>query len=425
MTETLQGIGHLRGTVRPPADKSIAHRAALFAALGSGTSEIVGYPNSADPQSTLACLRGLGIQIETQNGSTFVHGRGLDGLAASPVGLDCGNSGTTMRLLAGILAGQGFDSVLVGDASLSKRPMRRIAVPLELMGAEIRLEDGHAPMYVHGRRPLRAVRYELPVASAQVKSCVLLAGFFGEGETEVVEQRPSRDHTERMLGLAVREESGVRVISVSGGAQIPPRTWVVPGDFSAAAFFLVAATLVPDSHVGIENVCLNPTRTGLLGVLREMGARIEITRERESAGETVGDLVAASSGLRATSIGGAILPSLIDEVPILAVAATQAEGRTTIRDAGELRVKESDRITSMATNLRALGADVRELEDGMIIEGPTPLRGGAVESFDDHRVAMAMGIAGALAEGITTISGAECASVSYPGFWEELRSLSA
>lgn len=411
----------LLGLVELPPDKSIAHRAALLAALADGTSRLVNYPSAADPQSTLSCLRQLGVPIyEDAHGILVVEGRGLEGLRAPNQPLDCGNSGTTMRLLAGILAGQPFASTLVGDASLSRRPMERIAAPLRQMGAVVTLTDGHAPLYVQGRRPLRNITYRLPVPSAQVKSCVLLAGLFAEGETTVIESVPSRDHTERMLGLNVVELNGERYLTVQGGMRIPARTWAIPRDFSAAAFFLVAGTLVPDSEIRLPGVGLNPSRSALLDVLRAMGANIQVENERVYGGEPIADLVVRSSTLHGVQVAGTIIPNLIDEIPVLAVAATCAHGRTEIRDAAELRVKETDRIAAMAENLQALGARVEVFDDGLAIEGRCRLQGTTVRSFDDHRIAMAMGVAGLVAEGETLIEGAECARISFPGFWEEL-----
>ncbi len=411
----------LLGLVELPPDKSIAHRAALLAALADGTSRLVNYPSAADPQSTLSCLRQLGVPIyEDEHGILVVEGRGLEGLRAPNQPLDCGNSGTTMRLLAGILAGQPFASTLVGDASLSRRPMERIAAPLRQMGAVVTLTDGHAPLYVQGCRPLRNITYRLPVPSAQVKSCVLLAGLFAEGETTVIESVPSRDHTERMLGLNVVELNGERYLTVQGGMRIPARTWAIPRDFSAAAFFLVAGTLVPDSEIRLPGVGLNPSRSALLDVLRAMGANIQVENERVYGGEPIADLVVRSSTLHGVQVAGTIIPNLIDEIPVLAVAATCAHGRTEIRDAAELRVKETDRIAAMAENLQALGARVEVFDDGLAIEGRCRLRGTTVRSFDDHRIAMAMGVAGLVAEGETLIEGAECARISFPGFWEVL-----
>jgi 3-phosphoshikimate 1-carboxyvinyltransferase len=423
MIQTVPQATALRGTVSLPADKSVAHRSALLSALGRGTSRVRNFPDSADPQSTLDCVRTLGIPAErTDDGPLEIEGRGLRGLDPPSEPLDCGNSGTTMRLLSGILAGQPFGSVLTGDESLRQRPMERIADPLKAMGARISLREGCAPIRIRvARGGLDGIEYRLPVASAQVKSCVLLAGLFAEGETVVIESTPSRDHTERMLGLKVDEVGGVRHLIVEQGHTIPATTWTVPGDFSAAAFFLVAGTLVPDSELTLEGVGLNPSRTALLDVLDDMGADITVEDERVQGAEPVGDLTVRSAALSGTDVGGHLIPNLIDEIPVLAVAAACAEGRTEIRDAHELRVKETDRLHAMADNLKALGAEVQEREDGLLIEGNGPnLLGTTVRSFDDHRVAMAMGVAGLVAHGSTTINDAECARVSFPGFWDQL-----
>lgn len=423
MTQTVEHAPALSGTVELPADKSVAHRTAMLASLAEGTSRIANYPSSADPQSTLACMRQLGVEITEEDGILMVEGRGLNGLEAPKEPLDCGNSGTTMRLLSGILAGQPFDSTLTGDASLSRRPMGRIREPLQQMNARLELTDGHAPIRIHGGAHLRGIEYALPVPSAQVKSCVLLAGLFAEGETTVVETIPSRDHTERMLGLDVLEMNGTHYLTVQGGRPIPARTWAVPRDFSAAAFFLVAGSVVPEGKVRLPGVGLNPSRSALLDVLRAMGADVRVENERERGGEPLGDLVVRPATLHGVSVGGTLIPNLIDEIPVLAVAAACAEGRTEIRDAAELRVKETDRIDATVKNLRALGADVEEFEDGLAINGPCTLRGTTVESYDDHRIAMAMGVAGLIASGTTTIIDAECARVSFPDFWTTLRSL--
>ena len=420
MTQTVRQAAALRGTIDLPPDKSVAHRAAILAALASGLSPIVNYPTAADPQSTLACLRQLGVAFEEKDGILHTRGVGLHGLTAPNAPLDCGNSGTTMRLLSGLLAGQPFDSVLVGDASLTRRPMERIAAPLREMGAQIDLNDGHAPVRITGGQALRGLTYRLPVASAQVKSCVLLAGLFAEGETTVVETLPSRDHTERMLALDTFEAEGERHLTIRQGYHIATQTWTVPGDFSAAAFFLVAATIVPGSELRLPGVGLNPSRSALLDVLRAMGADIEVENERERGGEPLADLTVRSAALHGTQIGGRLIPNLIDEIPVLAVAAVCAEGRTTITDAAELRVKETDRLAATADGLRALGADIEEAEDGLVIDGGRPLQGTAVEARDDHRMAMALAVAGLAAKGETRVAGAEAAQVSFPGFWEAL-----
>ncbi|PSQ69564.1 MAG: 3-phosphoshikimate 1-carboxyvinyltransferase [Bacteroidetes bacterium QH_2_64_26] len=423
MVQTIPQASSLRGTVSLPADKSISHRSAILSALGAGRSHVYNFPNSADPQSTLDCVRGLGIEVgRNEDGVLVVQGQGLRGLRPPDAPLDCGNSGTTMRLLSGVLAGQRFGSVLTGDESLQQRPMERIADPLEVMGARIDLRNGHAPIRIRASRSgLDSIEYRLPVASAQVKSCVLLAGLYANGRTVVIETTPSRDHTERMLGLEVQEVGGERHIIVEDGHTVPAANWSVPGDFSGAAFFLVAGTLVPDSELHLDDVGLNPSRTALLDVLDDMGADITIENERVQGSEPVGDITVRSSPLSGIDVGGRLIPNLIDEIPVIAVAAACAEGRTKIRDAEELRVKETDRLHAMAQNLKALGADVQEREDGLIIDGNGPnLLGASVRSYDDHRIAMAMGVAGLVAHGTTTVADAECARVSFPDFWDEL-----
>jgi len=423
MVQTIPQASSLRGTVTLPADKSISHRSAILSALGDGRSRIYNFPNSADPQSTLDCVRGLGIATErNEEGVLEVHGRGLEGLRPPSEPLDCGNSGTTMRLLSGVMAGQKFGSVLTGDESLQQRPMERVADPLQVMGARVDLRNGHAPIRIRANRSgLTPIEYRLPVASAQVKSCVLLAGLYADGRTVVIEPTPSRDHTERMLGLEVQEVGGERHIIVEEDHTVPAANWSVPGDFSGAAFFLVAGSLVPDSELHLDDVGLNPSRTALLDVLDGMGADITVENERVQGSEPVGDITVRSASLSGIDVGGRLIPNLIDEIPVIAVAASCAEGRTEIRDAEELRVKETDRLHAIAQNLEALGAEVQEREDGLIIDGNGPnLLGGTVESYDDHRIAMATGVAGLVAHGTTTITDAEWARVSFPDFWNEL-----
>ncbi len=425
---TVHPVAALAGSPRLPADKSVSHRAALFAAIGNGESEIIGFSDAADPHSTLACLRGLGVRIEERpdvlgddgTPSLFVTGKGLAGFEAPTAPLDCGNSGTTMRLLAGLLAGCPFDSTLIGDASLSSRPMGRIANPLSEMGARIEMTDGRAPLTIRGG-DLEAVTYRLPVASAQVKSAVLLAGLSANGTTTVIEPIPTRDHTERMLELDVLEVGGERHVSVEGGYRVAARQFVVPRDVSAAAFFLVAGSIVEAATIDLLSVGVNPTRSGVLDVLRAMGANIRVLDERERSGEPIADLrVEAPNGLHGVEISGDIVPNLIDEIPVLAVAAAYATGRTVIRDAEELRVKETDRIEATAAFLRAMGADVEELPDGLIIEGGKPLHGAEVDSCHDHRIAMAAAVAALMADGPTIINGASAAAVSFPTFWDQL-----
>ena len=420
-TRSVRPADGLRGTIHVPADKSIAQRSALFAGIAEGTSRIEGYPSSADPQSALSCLRQLGIQIEMEEDVLIVHGKGIRGFSAPSEPIDCGNSGTTLRLLSGLLAGQNFQSTLIGDDSLSSRPMGRILDPLRQMNARVDSVEGHAPLTVGGASgPLDAIEYTLPVASAQVKSCVLLAGLYADSVTTVVETLPSRDHTERMLGLDTEIQKGKRLIHIRGGMTIAPRNWTIPSDFSAASFFVVAACIVPGSVLKMPNVGLNPTRTGLLEVLRAMGARIEIENRREISSEPVGDITVHASHLAGVTVARDIIPTLIDEIPILCVAAIQATGRTEIRDAGELRHKETDRIDAMVKGLRALGAEVEEFEDGLAIEGPQQLHGGLVSAFDDHRIAMSMAIAALMASDPVHLSGADSVAVSFPDFFQTL-----
>ncbi|MEO0558523.1 MAG: 3-phosphoshikimate 1-carboxyvinyltransferase [Bacteroidota bacterium] len=420
---TIHPAAALAGTVALPPDKSVAHRTAILAALGEGESEIVGYSDAADPQSTLGCLRQLGVEMEERDDALFIQGVGLRGLTAPSEPLDCGNSGTTMRLLSGVLAGQSFDTELIGDASLTPRPMSRIASPLTQMGAAIELTDGHAPIRISGRS-LSPITYRLPMASAQVKSAVLLAGLYADGVTTVEEPVATRDHTERMLELATFTVGTERHISVTGGTAIPSRLWVVPKDISAAAFFLVAGSIAQEAILKIQRVGLNPTRSAVVDVLRAMGASITRSNARERGGEPLADLqVQTSGGLTAVDIGGDIIPNLIDEIPVLAVAAAYATGRTVIRDAEELRVKETDRIAATAAFLRSMGAQIEERPDGLVIDGGQPLHGAEVDAMHDHRIAMAAAVAALGATGSTVIHGAEAAAVSFPGFWDVLESI--
>jgi 3-phosphoshikimate 1-carboxyvinyltransferase len=402
-----------------PGDKSISHRAAILGAMAQGETRITGFSSAADCGSTLACLEALGVGVTRQGETVAVFGRGPESWQEPRDPLDAGNSGSTLRMLAGALAGRPFRSVLTGDESLRRRPVERVAAPLRAMGAQARGVDGRPPLVIEGGR-LHGITWELEVASAQVKTAVLLAGLQAEGDTTVREGQASRDHTERMLGaFGVPLERGAKTVTVRGGSALRGTAVDVPGDASSAAFLVVAALVRPSSEVRVEGVLLNPGRTGFLDVLRRMGARIETGLDREEP-EPVGWIAARSSDLHGAAIGGDIVPALIDEVPALAVAAAHAEGTTTITGAKELRVKESDRIAALATNLRALGGRVVELPDGLVIEGKTPLRGAAVKSFGDHRIAMAMAVAGLAAEGETEIEDAECASVSFPEFWSVL-----
>lgn len=403
-----------------PGDKSISHRAIMLAALAQGTSRITGFLEGEDTHATARTFAQMGAHIEAPSpGERVVHGAGLHGLRKPEGVLDCGNSGTAMRLLCGVLAGQRFDSVLTGDVSLSKRPMRRVTEPLASMGTAIRTAAGGTPpLRVRGERPLRGIEYTSPIASAQVKSAVLLAGLYADGETQVIEPRPTRDYTERMLaalGWPIEFEPGRA--RLPGGHTLHATDIDVPADFSSAAFFIVAASIVPGSELVLHNVGMNPRRTGLLDVLRAMGANIVEESRRETGGEPVADLVVRHAELHGIEVPVEHVADMIDEFPALFVAAACAEGVTTIRGAEELRVKESDRIAVMATGLRALGVRIEETPDGAVIEGGV-LHGSAIESHGDHRVAMAFAVAGAVAEGEVTIR--DCANVatSFPGFIE-------
>jgi 3-phosphoshikimate 1-carboxyvinyltransferase len=419
----------LRGVVTVPGDKSISHRALLLGALASGRSEVRGWLPAADCLATLGAVRALGTVVEQPAPTELViHGRGLRGLR--PPGphqpLDCQGSGTTMRLLTGILAGYPERSVLDGHAGLRRRPMERVAAPLRLMGATVTTTDGRPPISVQGGE-LTGVDYALPVASAQVKSAILMAGLYARGATVVRQPGPARDHTERMLraqGVLVREEGNTITLSPPS-SPLSPWSLAVPADFSSAAFLLVAGLLVPGSDLVIRQTNVNPTRTGLLDVLQTMGGQIETINVAEQAGEPVADLRVRPAELRGGHVAGDLVVRMIDEFPILAVAATQAEGETIVRDAEELRVKESDRIAAVVAELRRLGAQIEERPDGFVVAGPTPLRGAAVDSHGDHRLAMALVVAGLIARGETVVAGCEVIGDSFPGFVPTLQRLGA
>lgn len=417
----------LRGEVTPPPDKSISHRAVLFSSVAKGRSAVRNFLRSEDTLSTLNAMRALGVEAEDRGEEILIDGRGLHGLKEPFRPLDCGNSGTTMRLLAGLLSGNPFFCVLAGDDSLSARPMERVIAPLSLMGARILArESGKYPPLAISGGGLKPIRYEMPVASAQVKSAVLLAGLYAEGETTVVEPVRSRDHTERMLpafGARCRAEG--LAVTVEGGAELRGLDIEVPGDFSAAAFLISAALMVDDSELLVKNVGINPTRTGFLEVLFEMGAKIEVLNRREVSGEPVADILCRASELSAVEVGRGKVPSMIDEFPVFCVLASRARGITRIRGAEELRVKETDRIKAMAKGLRAMGAKVEEYEDGLDVEGPVGLRGAAVDSRGDHRVAMSFSVAALAAEGKTRILDAGAVGVSFPRFYDTLKEVAA
>ena len=423
MSYPLTAAQSLRGDVTVPGDKSISHRAVMFGALADADTHITGFLMGEDCLSTISCFKKMGVSIDVSEKEVVVHGVGLHGLKAPDELLYTGNSGTTTRLLCGILAGQPFSSTVNGDASIQKRPMGRIMKPLREMGADISGKDGNlCPLTIHPA-PLHGIRYTMPVASAQLKSAILLAGLFADGPTTVVEPAPSRDHTERMLrGLGAQVVSNGTEITLTPPKALHAVNVEVPGDISSAAYFLVAGLILPDSDIVIRNVGINPTRTGSLDALEAMGANIERLNERGTV-EPICDLRVRSSHLHGTTICGDMIPRLIDEIPVLAVAAAFAEGETVIRDAQELKVKESNRIATMTAELSKTGADVRETEDGMIIRGDKPLHGANFASYADHRVAMSMAVCALACEGDSSIDDPDCVAISYPTFFETLDAL--
>ncbi len=440
----------LRGEITVPGDKSISHRSVMFGSIAKGTTEIHNYLQGADCLSTISCFQKMGIEIENAKGTILVHGQGLRGLRPPCQVLDCGNSGTTLRLISGILAAQDFDVTLTGDASIQKRPMKRIIEPLSLMGARISSvkENGCAPLSVSGRS-LHGIHYTSKVASAQVKSALLLAGLYADGETRITEPYLSRNHSEIMLnqfGADVStefsdDENTWNTVSAEpkscpGGpgshgvtAVIKPARELhgnvlhVPGDISSAAFFICAALMVPNSQLLIRHVGVNPTRDGILRVCQAMGGNIVLLNQQTEAGEPAADILVKSSSLHGVEIGGAVIPTLIDELPIIAAMACFADGETVIKDASELKVKESDRLETMVQALSSMGADVTGTADGMIIRGGRPLHGAVIDSRLDHRIAMTFAVTGLCADGETEILGAECVNISYPGFYHDLRLL--
>jgi len=408
----------LHGALAIPGDKSVSHRSVMFAALADGTSRIEGFLEGEDTRATAAIFAQLGVRIETPSPSTrIVHGVGVDGLKAPSAELDCGNAGTGMRLLAGLLAAQPFDSTLIGDASLSKRPMRRVTGPLAQMGAKIDTrDDGTPPLRIHGGQALTGIDFTSPVASAQVKSCLLLAGLYAQGETTVREPHPTRDYTERMLSaFGVEIDFSPGYAKLRGGQRLRATDIAVPADFSSAAFFIVAASIIPGSDVTLKAVGLNPRRTGLLEALRLMGADIEVLNPAEHGGEPVADLRVRHAALKGARIPESVVPDMIDEFPALFVAAAAAQGQTIVSGAAELRVKESDRLAAMATGLRSLGVQVDETPDGATIHGG-PIGGGIIESHGDHRIAMAFCIAGQLSTGEVVVRDIANVATSFPGF---------
>lgn len=421
---TITRVQQLNGSIEVPGDKSISHRAIMFGALAKGTTTIRHFLTGDDCLSTIAVFRQLGVTIEIEEGVVRVQGRGIEALHESANLLDVGNSGTTIRLMMGILAGRPFTSRLTGDASIQKRPMNRVIAPLTKMNARIEAQAGGlAPVEVTGHTQLKGMHYEMPVASAQVKSAILFAGMQCETLTTLVEKEKSRDHTERML-----QQFGGEIaidgltITIRKQPELQAQAVYVPGDISSAAFFLVAASLIANSQVTLKNVGVNPTRTGILDVLQQMGANITQTAQT-TIGEPMADLTVTTAALKATEIGGSLIPRLIDELPIIALLATQATGTTIIKNAEELKVKETNRIDTVATELQALGADITPTADGLVINGPTPLHGGAVSSHGDHRIGMMLAVAGLIASSPVELDDAEAITVSYPTFFEDIREL--
>lgn len=415
----------LSGEIKVPGDKSISHRSIMFGSMAAGRTTVSGFLLGEDCLSTIECFRKLGVQIELEGNDVVINSPGISGWKAPTAILDTGNSGTTTRLMTGILAGSEVFSVMTGDESIAKRPMQRVTVPLRKMGAKISGRDDakYTPLAIEGTK-LKSIHYEMPVASAQVKSAILLAALRAEGKTTIIEPVTSRDHTERMMRqFGVKVMSDNRQITLEGGQSLMPTHVNVPGDISSAAFFLVAAAIAKDSHLTLKHVGLNPTRDGIIEVMKKMGASIEITVEEHDASEPVGTIQIGSSQLTGTVIEGDLIPKLIDEIPIIALLATQANGRTIIRDAEELKVKETDRIAAVVETLKRLGANIEATEDGMVIEGPTNLTGAEVDSYGDHRIGMMAAIAGLVTEGSVVLNNSECISISYPDFFEHLKSV--
>lgn len=412
----------LKGEVTVPGDKSISHRAVMFGALSKGTTEVTNFLQGADCLSTIDCFRRLGISIENTPEKISIHGRGLHGLTKSDTVLDVGNSGTTTRLISGILAGQTFETVLDGDESIRSRPMKRIIEPLSMMGADITSLQGNncAPLRIAGA-PLHGIHYHSKVASAQVKSCVLLAGLYADGPTSVTEPSLSRNHTELMLrGFGANVICEGKTASILPEPELTGQKIAVPGDISSAAYFIAAGLIVPGSEILVKNVGINPTRDGLIRVCQAMDADMILLNKREHGGEPVADILVRHSSLKAATIEGEIIPTLIDELPMIAVMACFAKGTTVIKDAAELKVKESDRIEVMVDNLSRMGAHITATDDGMIIEGGYPLHGAEIDSRLDHRIAMSFAVAALAADGETTIRDADCVKISYPKFYEDL-----
>ncbi len=425
MDKILSAAKSLQGEITIPGDKSISHRAVMFGSIAEGISTIHGFLNAADPNSTIQCFRNLGVNIQKDKEKIVIHGKGLYGLTQPNNELDAGNSGTTIRLITGILSGQKFSSSISGDQYLVKRPMKRIIEPLIQMGASISSNEKFtAPLQISPVHSLHSIDYKLPIASAQVKSAVLLAGYYAQGVTHVIETEPSRDHTERMLGLKKEIANNTTIISVEGGSKILPKDFIVPGDPSSAAFFVVAGLIIPNSELLIKNVCINPSRIGYIEILKKMGGSIHIENVRENGGEPIGDVIVKSSTLTSNIvIRGEIIPNIIDEIPILSIAAAFADGTFEIHDAQDLRNKETDRISAILFNLRKMGIIVEEFPDGFAFQSKSNLYSAEFDSFGDHRIAMAFGIASLALQGESIILDAECVEISFPTFWQLVESV--
>ncbi len=426
MDKEVQPAKKLEGTIKLPPDKSISHRSAMFAALHEGNSQIENFSLAADPLSTLSCLQQLGVNVKREGQKVTIKGVGRYGFKNTDEPLDCGNSGTTMRLLSGIVGGAGLTCTLTGDASLSARTMKRIIDPLRAMGIGVSGRDGnYAPLKFKKQNTVKALHFELPIPSAQLKSCILLAGLYGENTTEVIETVPSRDHTERLLKLPVELKEERKIIRSNSSVKIPPQNYRIPNDFSAGAFWLVAGSIHPEASVKLVKVGMNPSRVAALDILQQMGADITIQNENREAVEPFADLTVTGATLQPVTITEDIVPNCIDEIPILAVAMLFAEGTSRIRGAEELRHKETDRLSAMAEVLQKAGADFKELEDGLEIHGnprfvPSPA---SYNSFHDHRIAMSAAVLALKSSGASKVEGAECTDISYPGFWDDLAML--
>lgn len=418
-------VNSLKGELTVPGDKSISHRAVMLGSLAEGTTEVTNFLNGADCLSSIRCFKQMGIEVSNNNGTVIIKGRGLHGLKKPADILDAGNSGTTIRLMSGILSAQKFNVTVTGDSSIQKRPMKRIMTPLSMMGADItsKYSNDCAPLYINGRQ-LKGIHYNSPVASAQVKSAVLLAGLYADNDTSVTEPYLSRNHTELMFeAFGINTKADNTTVTVFPGQKLVSSKIAVPGDISSAAYFITAGLICPNSEITIKNVGINPTRDGIIKVCRQMGGKITLSNIKNNGSEPIADITVVSSELTGIEIGGEIIPSLIDELPIIAILACFAKGETIIKDAQELKVKESNRIDVMVNNLSLMGADITATEDGMIIKGQKPLKGAVIESNMDHRIAMSFAIAGIMSEGETTILNSNCVDISYPSFYNDLKKL--